>query len=1036
MKSYNKKYCFKIVVICIGLILAWIIASLQSGFAENVDSLGGTSYIYDISLDKFTLKTNCEISEKTVNILDDEAEMGLVLVNPDKYDYIILDINWLQTPKDANVKLSFLNDLNKEFNSKDIKLNGDKQIIEIPVEKFSQIKISFSKMENKSIIINEIVFRSSLENEIGKEFVYIFIIVFILFNCIVALFWRFLGEKLAQHIIYAPIKIILFIFCKIYNGILEKKSFNNNKIKYWLTSVIFLLLMYKMYSLPSYSEPYYLQIVALTCILVFMIIIIITDRKEDENVKWHNPLAYAWFALAILEIISEIIVGRQFYFVGCARLFIFGFLFYVWGKNTDRLKLLRSFSLAVKISFVVCYIWCLFVPYTKGVFYRYAGPFYSCNLFALYLVLPFSSLIADIDEEFEKKELCYKFVIKSMLLGGCITLVWLTQSRSALLAVFLIGIICFFKWIVTPAFLKNKKQIIIKLILISIIIMSMYHVSISLMNNFALTNSDSEVIAGIVQKAEIFTIHAEASNMSRILIKFTAAKNLNEFSSGRIGIWIDYLRNVGILGKNKYIFFDRIGYELAVHNGIIATMYITGIFAVIPYVIMLFYSFKYACIYLKRNAYKQRYGIFPLAVLIAYFCSAMLDIGEEDPFYNIIWLAYFLIVGFLMNMNNHPHEGQIKDDKLFELECKKWDHIFRFVKQKNIITSVVVVILVVTLGSLSRSNDIYNNITINDKVVETPFSIVSKESDGVMESVNFNMPQNMHGTALYQMENEGLTYLYFRNSRDELTVAVSMNDTNWFKYEKVILDRGFAGAFDDTLINKVNVVYVSPYYYMVYIGANAEGNTEVGLALSYDGINWTKKNIKSSISVLNVQDISTNYNTEEEVLKISYIDSNNETGIVNVSVAQNRDMTQFDTEYDWTTSLVSSENVLNGSYAIEGEVGTKNVWMKSESSIDLYYKEESSIININGYMPLEQYIQKNINEVNLVIKVNGENVYEKTFNESEAFDIKFPIDTIEKKGQDYMHIELITDADFNPKELGGSQDGRDLSYILYNIKQE
>ncbi|RDY31706.1 hypothetical protein [Lachnotalea glycerini] len=1034
MKAYGRKYCLKIVIIWLGIIIAWIIASLKSGLAENINSLGGSSYIYKLPLYKFQETIDCDFSENEVSILNNEAQIATSIINPENYNYIILYISMPVVTEDAYIEMEFLNDLNMSFKTEVINLSDEKQVFKIPEEKFSQIRLSFFNMKNKSLTNCRIEFRSSLDNWNITTLFSTFGIVFLLYIITVLLSLNILKKKIYFRNIYGLIDSIKFVYNQVYIRISDRFSFINSKTIYYLVAIMFFTLMYSMYSLPSYTAKYYKEIVIIVCSIILLIASIIGNDKEKAQISWSNPLAFSWFALAIIEIISELIVGREHYFVGWSRLLIFGFLFYAWGKNVNRLQLLKAFSLAIKVSFFICCIWCLFIPYQKTVGIRYKGPFYTSNLFALYLILPFSVIIAEIDKYFEKKKFCIKLIFNSIFLGICITFIWLTQCRSALIATMLISGICMLKWIMTPAFMKNRKQVLLQFILMIITISSMYHISISLMNQYALKSSEVKIESEIVGKAEIFTIHAEASS-SRIIQKFKESKNINEFSNGRIDIWLDYLRNIGVLGKSEYRTIIGSNNEIVVHNGIIATMYNSGIFSVIPYVLMLFYSIKYACIYLKKNAFKQQYGIFPLAVVIAFLCSAMLDIGDENPFYKSIWLAYYLIIGFLMNMDNRDCEEDNDNDKAYDLIYKKYRATFDYLKQKNVVTVIVVIILVCIMGSLCRKINIYDNLIQNEQVVETPFSIADQENISKLEVNQFEMPKGMNGTALCSIEHNGVTYLYYRNLQDKLTVAVSQNMTDWYKFNKEIVERGSLGAFDDTLISKVNVVYVAPYYYMIYIGENEQDSTEIGLALSYDGFYWTKKNIKSSINIENIQDISTTFIPEQKVLKLSYLDSNHDVGAIIINVSQNRDMFNFDTEADWTTSLVSSEEVLSGSYGIEGDAGSKNVWMQSEASVDLYYNDDASKLILNGYMPLDIYMQKNINAVTLNVKINGEEVYKKIFNSSEVFQIEIPIDTLERQG-DSMHIELSTDYDFIPKKWGISEDERNLSYIINSIKQE
>lgn len=1037
MQADSRNKLLKLVVISIGIILAWIVSAVQSGVAENIQSLGGTAYIYDIPLQKFWLKTECEIGENSIKILDEKAIAGASLKNSENYKFILINMDLGELDQNQEVKIRFINDLGDSFAEESIAFSNKEYIISIPAEGFNRFEISFQNMKGNEIIINKLEFRSSLELENKSELVIIFFVFFSFYIICTVLVSRLIRKKKITVDLYMPIKGIEILFGNVNSVILDKREkgiSKSNKIYLSILTLIFFLMMFRMFTIPSYSEPFYGQLVITICILVFAASFIIGRKNDLISIQWNNPLAYSWFALAVLEIISEVLSGREYYFVGWARLFVFGLLFYVWGKKENRLLVLRAFSFAVRISFIVCLLWCIFVPNTNYSLLRYAGPFFNSNLFALYLILVFSVYISNIDECFENKKITPKIFINGAMLGACITLIWLTQCRSALLALIVIGVICLAKWLITSAFLKNRGSVIRQLIIVGVVVSAMHGITLFLMNSIAFKDAGYEVGMEIPKIHGALTMYAEASSESRIMLKFKTAKTLNEFTGGRLEIWADYLRNVGLIGKNKYKTFESSGLEMAVHNGIIAAMYNTGVFAVIPYVLLLFYSLKYACIYLKRNAFNKQYGMFPLAVWISFFFSAMFDIGDENPFYKSIWLAYYLIVGFLINMNNKNCESTICNVK-YNTSCNWKKHKY----YPNIPAVLGAVAFILLAGYIYKSNKIYDKLEIESEIKNIPFKVLGAANQNKWDDTNtiqdITMPQEIEGIALDRIEYNKMTYLYYINSNKELSLAVTENGINWFKYNNTILEKGPEGAFDDTFISEVSVVYVSPYFYMLYVGENAYGDNEVGLALSYDGINWHKQNIKGSIAVTNVKDIETEYFPEKEQLKVKYRDKNDKSGEFFVSVGQNRDMTGFDTETDWSLALVPSERVLQGSYSIEGEQCSKYVWMQKAASIDLYYNENAKKIVIDGYMPMESYNEKNVDEVNMKVKVDGEIVYQKTFRDSEVFEFDIPMNLFEQKSN-LMHIELITDCDFNPKKIYKSSDSRDLSYMLYSIYQK
>lgn len=77
----------------------------------------------------------------------------------------------------------------------------------------------------------------------------------------------------------------------------------------------------------------------------------------------------------------------------------------------------------------------------------------------------------------------------------------------------------------------------------------------------------------------------------------------------------------------------------------------------------------------------------------------------------------------------------------------------------------------------------------------------------------------------------------------EVAYAESMDGVNWHcvSQDPIVLTKGKAGAWDDYYVGVHAVVKDSTRYLMYYTGFNTrEAKNSIGLAISYDGINWTK----------------------------------------------------------------------------------------------------------------------------------------------------------------------------------------------------
>lgn len=99
----------------------------------------------------------------------------------------------------------------------------------------------------------------------------------------------------------------------------------------------------------------------------------------------------------------------------------------------------------------------------------------------------------------------------------------------------------------------------------------------------------------------------------------------------------------------------------------------------------------------------------------------------------------------------------------------------------------------------------------------------------------------------YVIEHKGKYYMYYLGTNEvdvqRLGVAVSEDGIHWTKNSRnAILDVGVAGTFDENGLGEPSVIYQAPYFYMLYTGRNASEQRNIGLAVSVDGVNWKKYN--------------------------------------------------------------------------------------------------------------------------------------------------------------------------------------------------
>jgi predicted GH43/DUF377 family glycosyl hydrolase len=74
-----------------------------------------------------------------------------------------------------------------------------------------------------------------------------------------------------------------------------------------------------------------------------------------------------------------------------------------------------------------------------------------------------------------------------------------------------------------------------------------------------------------------------------------------------------------------------------------------------------------------------------------------------------------------------------------------------------------------------------------------------------------------------------------------LAAGAAWGQTEWTKYEgNPVLERGAPGEWDEGLVDHLEVLFDGVTYHMWYNGGQVEHQTDIGYAISPDGVTWTK----------------------------------------------------------------------------------------------------------------------------------------------------------------------------------------------------
>ena len=299
----------------------------------------------------------------------------------------------------------------------------------------------------------------------------------------------------------------------------------------------------------------------------------------------------------------------------------------------------------------------------------------------------------------------------------------------------------------------------------------------------------------------------------------------------------------------------------------------------------------------------------------------------------------------------------------------------------------------------------------------------------------------------------GKYYMYYlgedRLGVQRLGAAVSDDGRYWTKYQNnPILELGAYGSFDENGLGEPGVIYKAPYFYMIYTGRNRDEYRNLGMAVSLDGVNWKKLHTEGFFPTPEegwnsavVCDPSLLEDTDGTVRvwygggNIASPDENLNGQIGMFRLGFNTDgscVSSFDAN-TWDNSQHSSVSYIPGSYKIEGEEGSRYAWMSDNACVTLKNDSSRPYAILKGRVSRSLFEGTEIKTLTVDTFVNGE--YAASSDELEDGEFEIIID---KSGvtDPCITIQMKASGHVNLLEAGLGRDDRDLSWILYSIRQE
>ena len=640
------KYFGKIAWILTGICFAVAGAMMLISGSFNLDRFYDVGEVYDVAKENLTLIGNYDISYDDSNgahVVMSENAAKVILSTEKKWNYIYISLSNISGEHfDADITCYDKN--NVLVYQADTSFSEGANLIAIPHIKYNSFHINFREQTGLSFHIDQIQLRKTMPNLSKARFIQYFLVILLLFFLLTGIFWIFIKKKIDRFSWYVPVNALqkMFLYVGNIGEILNKAC--SKRTADWIQKGIFCSMFLYMQicyilKLPAFQTFRYYMI---PCVLGIIIIALLCWEKPLKLLNWNNNLAKSWFVLWILAAISDFIVAKRYMFIGYSMIFAFGFLFFMWGNMEKRERLLKNFIRGIEWSFLPNLIFCyLFRPYQP--IYRYSGSTLGPGYFGMYLLFVWMAFLTELDFDFRKKFTIIKDIFYIFLLGICANLLWKTQTMSALLPTILVALIFSFKlW-------RHRKQVGIFGLVAYLVLFGIGY----LLNGYCIYHIPRQVNSEIRFEKDIYvepvtdhpftlTVMAgEEGSVNRILDKLKSA-SLETLTTGRTLFWKAYLREINLWGHKSNARFWGGGHMP--HNGLIAIMYRYGIFAVVPYLLMLLYGFCYTWRFFRRHLSEDRYAYFVMANTISCYLLILVE-NIELPFCWVWWYALYIVMG-------------------------------------------------------------------------------------------------------------------------------------------------------------------------------------------------------------------------------------------------------------------------------------------------------------------------------------------------------------------------------------------------------
>lgn len=376
------------------------------------------------------------------------------------------------------------------------------------------------------------------------------------------------------------------------------------------------------------------------CIIFFSI------DNEIKPVKWDKKVVYLWFAFGIIRLISGFVTSLEYLPLALIWLIIFPTIFLVWNNRGDYSTLVDCLYKAIVYPVSILVLISIFTVKVSSI--GYGGITGNANSLGQYISVAFPLLLAKHETECKNKRKSVLWLVQFALF--CVA-TFFTKSRTTVL----MFVITFLAWIgyqllVKKVSVKKYGIELVKIVLITLII-------------FGVTVEINEVVASQIDynpvQIELKKSEKQEGGMKNIIGGYVDrmdgndkhAGGLNNYSSGRIGIWESSLQKLNLLGhpSSDHIITERNGdVGNNVHNTFLQFAYDHGVLGGILFFLLYGMSLIKTVLICAKGKKDTEWILY---VNLSYISVAMLA-SVNLPFLYVISFIYYISYAQLFEKEN------------------------------------------------------------------------------------------------------------------------------------------------------------------------------------------------------------------------------------------------------------------------------------------------------------------------------------------------------------------------------------------------